>query len=544
MSEKLKKTGEGPRGGFRGDYQGLVFIQGKTSGGGISGGASGGLQSAAMSEKSPKPVVTRFAPSPTGALHVGGARTALFAWAFARQHNGQFILRMEDTDQARSSDQAAQDIMRDLKWLNLDWDAGPTYQSQRLDIYTQYIKQLCDAGLAYPDDGAVRFRMDKHIAFEDAVFGRISVEAIELEDFVIQKADGFPTFHLAVIVDDALMGVTHVIRGQEHLSNTAKHVALLDALGLDRPVYAHTPSIMNPDGSKMSKRDKAKVARKAAKEADSLGAVKVDALELERFLDKKSDDMTTTLAIAEALGLTLPEIDVADFRDSGYLPQALLNYLALLGWNPGNNVERFDMAFLVSHFSLDRIGKSNAKFDRDKLFRFNAQAVAELPAETFEPLLKEHLQKHHTAFDAICADESKFKLFCQAYQSRARTLDEVATLGQFFIAGDDELVFNAKAVKKNLLKNEGEGLSLLAAFADELEALEPWSGEAAHGLIHSFCEKREMNMGKIAGPLRVALTGSGVSPDMDATLEILGKTSTMARIRQCLATVKVKQAEV
>ena len=229
-----------------------------------------------------KPIVTRFAPSPTGALHVGGARTALFAWAYARQHDtiggGKFIIRIEDTDQKRSSPESTRSILRDLLWLGLNWDEGPNpaaddpyadqlgtngpyFQSQRLDIYSKYINQLIEAGLAYEDDGAIRFRMDKDIAFSDEVFGELKFASADLEDFVIRKADGFPTFHMAVVIDDALMGVTHVIRGQEHLSNTSKHVALIDALGFTRPTYVHLSSIMNPDGSKMSKRDKAKVAR-------------------------------------------------------------------------------------------------------------------------------------------------------------------------------------------------------------------------------------------------------------------------------------------
>jgi len=238
-----------------------------------------------------QPVVTRFAPSPTGLLHIGGARTALFSWAYARGRGGKFLLRLEDTDQRRSSDAAARSILADLQWLGLNWDEGPDpsidwadstetrspkdhqvgehgpyFQSQRLDIYNAHIQKLLNAGLAYEDDGAVRFRMDKPIAFRDEVYGDIKVEQADLEDFVIRKADGFPTFHLAVVVDDVEMKVTHIIRGQEHLSNTAKHAALCDALGVPRPVWVHTPSIMNPDGSKMSKRDKAKVARAAAKQ--------------------------------------------------------------------------------------------------------------------------------------------------------------------------------------------------------------------------------------------------------------------------------------
>ncbi|MBL4702708.1 MAG: glutamate--tRNA ligase [Phycisphaeraceae bacterium] len=500
------------------------------------------------------PITTRFAPSPTGALHVGGARTALFAWAYAKQHGGKFIIRIEDTDQKRSSPQSTKGILQDLQWLGLNWDQGPNpdatdpyadqigeqgpyFQSQRLDIYNKHINTLVEQGLAYEDDGAIRFRMDKDIAFTDAVYGDIKFAAADLEDFVIRKADGFPTFHLAVVVDDALMNVTHVIRGQEHLINTSKHVALLDALGFAHPTYAHTPSIMNPDGSKMSKRDKAKVARKAAKEA-KLTSMGGDDDAFTEFLDKKNDDMKFTLAIARLLELELPEINVSDFRDSGYLPAALLNYIALLGWNPGDDIEQFDMAFLVEKFGLGRIGKSNSKFDRTKLRSFNTDAIGNLDSETFSKLLRKQLSDHHPQYNNLIEDSTRFAAFCAAYQPRAHTLDEVATLGHFFVADNDAIVYNEndKATKKNLLKNEGKGLKTLAEFAVELAKLEPWSGEAGHDLIKNYCDAREMNMGQVAQPLRIALSGTTVTPDMALTLDIMGKSDTLKRIERCLST--------
>lgn len=501
---------------------------------------------------STKPIVTRFAPSPTGALHVGGARTALFAWAYARQHGGKFIIRLEDTDQKRSSPESTKGILRDLQWLGLSWDEGPNpaamdpytdqigangpyFQSQRLDIYNKYINQLVDSGLAFEDDGAIRFRMDKDIAFTDEVFGDLKFATADLEDFVIRKADGFPTFHMAVVIDDALMGVTHVIRGQEHLSNTSKHVALQDALGFERPVYVHLSSIMNPDGSKMSKRDKAKVARQAAKDK-GLTTVGFDDAEFAAFLDKQNDEMKFALAVAEQLNLDLPEINVADFRDSGYIPSALLNYLALLGWNPGDDIEQFDLGFLVQKFSFDRIGKSNSKFDRAKLLSFNAEAISKLDTETFSMLLGEHLVVHHPEYKDLVEDGQRFAMFCLAYQPRAHTLDEVSGMGRFFIIANEEVVYDAedKQIKKNLLKNDCEGLRTLAEFAGALEKLEPWSGEEAHNLIKNYCEERQMNMGRIAQPLRIALSGSVVTPDMALTLDIMGKKDTLLRIMRCL----------
>lgn len=520
-----------------------------------------------MSEEKSK-VITRFAPSPTGALHIGGARTALFAWAYAKRHGGQFIIRMEDTDQARSSSAATKSILADLRWLGLSWDAGPPcpddwhdallpgfdpeaadkqvgdtgpyFQSQRLDIYKTYVDKLREKGLVYDDDGAVRMRIDEDVVFTDEVFGKVEVKAADLEDFVVMKSDGFPTFHLAVVVDDALMGVTHILRGQEHLSNTPKHIALQRALGFDTPSYAHMPSIMNTDGSKMSKRDKAKTARKAAADSKSDAATLADRMDADRaavaeFMDKKSDDIGIATSIAHLLDVQLPEIDVADFRHSGYLPAVLCNYLALLGWNPGNDVERFDMAFLCEHFGTERIGKGNSKFDRQKLFRFNADTIAGLPAEEFESLLKGHFSAyHHGAFEKLAANESHFKKFALAYQPRSRTLDEPATLGGFFVKPADQIEFDEKSVKKVLHKNDGEGLTVLGALAEELAAADNWQAEPIENTVKGFAEQRELGLGKVAQPLRVAVTGSSVSPAIGDTLAILGRDETLRRIERCI----------
>ena len=508
-------------------------------------------------------VVTRFAPSPTGALHVGGARTALYSWAFARQHGtggGRFILRLEDTDRARSTVASARAIIRDLRWLGLDWDEGPDRdaadpfhdqigehgpycQSQRLDLYNEQIEKLLASGAAYEDDGAVRFRMDSDVAFDDAVYGHIEVKQSELEDFVIRKGasgGGFPTFHLAVVVDDALMGVTHVIRGQEHLTNTTKHVALQDALGFDRPTYAHTPSILNPDGSKMSKRDKAKAARAAAKEHDlrarGLPSAGLADDRLQAFLDKQNDDIDIAVAIARELDLDLPEIDIADFRDSGYMPEALLNYLALLGWNPGDDVEKFDLPFIVERFSLDRINKAGSKFDRDKLFRFNADAIAALPFERFTDLLAAHAQAHHPEFiDKLGdANSEQFHAFAASYQPRARTLGEPFAIGRFVVADDDAIEFDEKAVAKVLAKNDGQGVAVLRDLAQRLDEIHPWDAPSIEAFVKRYAEEHSLGLGKVAQPLRVALTGSTVSPSIGETLVLVGKTSAARRIARCL----------
>ncbi len=541
-----------------------------------------------MTAQPDKPIVTRFAPSPTGNLHIGGARTALFAWAFARKHGGQLILRIEDTDLARSTPESTKGIIRDLTWLGLDWDQGPApapapgscdewdpydrdsqlgdhgpyFQSQRHEdgIYDELIQKLLTSGGAYEDGDAVRFRMDKDIAFDDIVYGHIEIKAADLEDFIIRKGEKggrLPTFHFAVTVDDALMEVTHVIRGQEHLANTPKHAALCDALGFDRPKWVHLPSIMNADGSKMSKRDKAKAARKAALDTiangipreelvnhavarwDEAGGFVEPEREIARsqfddFLDKKNDDSDIADMFANALKIALPEIEVFDFWWSGYEPTAVLNYIALLGWNPGDGTERFDMDYLTSNFSLERIGKSNSQFDRTKLVKFNAEVLAEMPFGRFHGLLLAHFEGHHGKFVHKLGDTG-FRTFAAAYQARSQTLSTPAELGRFFVCADDDIEYNAKAVKKNLNKNDGEGLNVLKQFGEILRRCEDWTADTLHALIESFVEKHQLkNMGSVAQPLRVALTGNAVSPEIGPTLELLGKETVLNRIDRCV----------
>ncbi|MEQ9461357.1 MAG: glutamate--tRNA ligase family protein [Phycisphaeraceae bacterium] len=513
-----------------------------------------------MSEVPPsRPVRTRFAPSPTGALHIGGVRTALFAWAFARKHGGEFILRIEDTDRKRSSDESLQGIVRDLEWLGLMWDEGPSLkdptnkasdlgalgpyrQSDRLDPYREHIDLLLKAGRAYvPDDEPeiVRFRMDRDIAFKDEVYGDIKVEAKDLEDFVIRKADGFPTFHLAVTVDDALMRISHVIRGQEHLTNTTKHVAIFDALAeitgdagtYQRPVFVHLPSIMNPDGSKMSKRDKGKIARKAAKEAGLTGVEGIEQQEFDRFLSKESDNVETAIMIARHLKIQLPEIDTFDFEKSGYLPEPLLNYLALLGWNPGNDLEKFSREQFVELFSFARINRANSKFDREKLKAFNADYLQSLEVKTLSGLLDDYLLNYDAAL--LNAVKNQLHDLADAYRERLVTLSDISSSAAFFKT--PPATYDDKAAKKNLHKNDGEGLKALDDVCPVLEGIDPWTPEAIHAAIEAFTQMQGYkNMGSIAQPLRVAITGTAVSPPIDLTLAILGRDETLRRIRACL----------
>lgn len=561
-----------------------------------------------------KPVVTRFAPSPTGALHIGGARTALFSWAYARQHAGtpgsKFILRLEDTDKKRSSVESARGIVRDLKWLGLNWDEGPSpddgadpyadqvgdngpyTQSQRAEHsfehnYDRYVQLLLDAGEAYEDDGAVRLKMGTHrgdITFDDAVYGTIAVKAADLEDFVIRKGDDggrLPTFHFAVVCDDALMGVTHVIRGQEHLTNTSKHAAIYDALAKitgdpvtwARPVWVHTPSIMNPGGSKMSKRDKAKVARAAGKQhleslADPKQWIKhlleqaerhrhltLDSIarrlmgfapreepyslaDLEGFFEAKNDQSEIAELVAHELGIDLPEVNVIDFNNAGYLPGVCLNYIALLGWNPGDNVERFDIDFLTKNFSLERIGKANSTFDRDKLKAFNGDTIRALPPEDFACLLADYVKAYRPDWEqAGVFNGDDWLAFCAAVQERTHTLPDPLDANAYLIAEDDTISYDfaQKPIRKAMLGGETPGVKLLEELRAVFDVLpEDNFGHAAHDAIAKAAETSGINMGKYAQPVRIAVSGGTVTPPLDVTLDLLGKSSTLTRMDRCL----------
>ena len=513
-----------------------------------------------MSQTNPTIVRTRFAPSPSGPLHVGGARTALFCWAYAKAHGGSFILRIEDTDQKRSSDAACQALMHDLRWLGIDWDEGPEFDgigggdfgpyfcSKRLDIYHKYIDQLLDEGKAYRafetpqdldaarndakrqkhnyrydrsalkldqatiqaylDEGrpyVVRFTLpnDEPILVRDEVRGEVTVDPKEMDDFVIVKADGYPTYHFAVVVDDELMDVTHVIRGQEHLNNTAKHVLLQDALGFRRPVFAHLSLIFNPDGSKMSKRDKDKALRSAVREENIQSSpTPTISDETWQWWSQSKDhqlDLDDTVALADALNLVLPEIDVDDFRRAGYLPQVLVNYLALLGWSPGNDVEKFDRAFLIEHFDLDRIIKSHAKFDRDKLLAFNLDAIQAMSPKQFRDLWYAHCREYHPKFVEKLSPE-RFDMLAAANQSRSKTLDDTVKSSQFFIMADDAIEYEqTKAVRKALCNGDPSGYDHLAAIKPLLADLTDWTKDAIEPVVDKYSkEHANGKLGKVA----------------------------------------------
>jgi len=515
----------------------------------------------------------RFAPSPTGYLHIGGARTVLYNWLVARKTGGTFILRIEDTDRLRHIEDSVGKILDDLRWLGLNWDEGPQvggdhgpyFQGRRLDIYQRYTDKLLASGGAYyaletpeelaamrgrmqdkpggfkyprPDPlstieeglaarragrpAVVRFKMPGiDIAVRDDVLGQVVLPAEELEDFVIQKSDGWPTYHFACVVDDELMKITHVLRGQEHLTNTPKHIAMQQALGFSTPRYAHLPVIFNMSGSKMSKRDKERAVKK---------------------------------------GEPPPEIDVHDFRLAGYLPEALLNFIALLGWSPGDDRERFTLDELSRAFSIERIGKTNARFDRDKLLAFNTDWCARTSPkrllEAFEDFLTANAsdpnrdraeadqnRNHRRAEGAadhptVCArmleaDRAMLEHLldlCAGFRTFSQVVDKV----RFLFVPDDAVKYDPKAVKKVLKKNDGAGYATLGALLPRLESVEEWSTDVLQALIEEFCQDHEAKLGNVAQPLRVAVTGTTISPPIYDSLALLGRGATSARVRRCL----------
>jgi glutamyl/glutaminyl-tRNA synthetase len=560
-------------------------------------------------------VITRFAPSPTGRLHIGGARTALFNWAFARRHGGKFLLRIEDTDQRRSSDAATKGILRSLAWLGIDWDEGPAfttpdgrtlggdprgigsyYQSDRIDLYNANLRTLIDAGLAYPsfespeeleakrqeaiaaktgykydrsalkiphaervrrmeagESHVVRFLMpEQPITVHDQVLGDVTVGPEELDDFIIRKRDGFPTYHFAVVVDDAAMGVTHVFRGQEHLINTPRHVALQHALKVPTPTYAHMPLIFNPDGSKMSKRDKDKTAKAAVKAAglDAPPISSITAAELTEWLDDKTRQLDTDrlAELAAALKIDLPEVDTEDFQANGYLPSTLVNFLALLGWNPkqknadGTDLERFDAAFLAANFELSGLGKTPSKFDRQKLLAFSADDMPKMSDEAFA-------QAWHAwavEFDHDLAARfslTDMRLLAPAVRTRCKTLRDARSIVGFALVDDAALEFDGKTVHKVLIKGERKGLEALRELKTLVGAIDPFTPESIEAAVAGFAESSGLGMGKVAQPLRVAVTGSSVSPPLGQTLAILGKPRVLARIDRCIDWTELQTTE-
>jgi len=454
-------------------------------------------------------VRTRFPPSPTGYLHIGGARTALFNWLFTRRHQGRMVMRIEDTDRERSTEESVQAIFDSLAWLNLDYDEGPYYQTRRTERYLEVIQELFDNGWAYRCycskdeleamreeqrargvkpryDGRCRERTEPvpgvnpvirfsnpregSVVIDDAIRGRIVISNDELDDLIIARSDGSPTYNLTVVVDDVDMQISHVIRGDDHINNTPRQINIIKALGAPLPVYAHVPMILGADGKRMSKRH---------------GAV-----------------------------------SVMEYREQGFLPHAVLNYLARLGWSHGDD-ELFTVDELVDLFDIDGVHKNPAVFDPDKLLWVNYEHMKRTPVDE----LKSHAQYHFEKAGIIIDDQSNWREVIEVNRERSKTLVELVERSRFFFREVEE--YDPKALKKHV---RGSAVDILVRLRDELDVLEPWTAEAVHEQVHAVASEFEVGLGKVAQPVRVAVAGVAVSPPIDQTLAILGRETTVRRI--------------
>jgi glutamyl-tRNA synthetase len=502
------------------------------------------------------------------------------------------LLRIEDTDLARSTQQACDQLLEDLKWLGLHWDNADNlvFQSKRAGVYNAIIEGLMARGLAYeawetqeelaarrqeaekakrqfvyrrpvytPEllarfkaegrKAVVRFAMPvKEYRFRDEIAQKeIVMPAEEAQDFVIRKTDGMPTYHFAVVVDDAEMGVTHVLRGQEHTKNTFLHIALQEALGYARPVYAHLSTIQNMDATKMGKRDRDKKVREATHNsvkntkrpaAEIAELAGLDATRLTEWLgnSKSQLDPTEHEKLMPIVGLKsgdLPEILVHDFRKNGYLPEALLNFLALLGWSPGENKELMSIEEMVRLFSIERISNANAKFDRAKLLAFNTQTAEAATPERLLAAFRDYLSVNADSPVNSASDEQLAKLL--EMKKGFRTLREVDEACRFFFYADDHVHYEKAAVEKVLKKNEGAGMHVLKEVRDVLTGAAEWTAEALEGAVKAYCEGKGLGLGNVAQPIRVAISGGTVSPPIFHSLEFLGRERTVARIHRCVA---------
>ncbi len=427
-------------------------------------------------------VRTRFAPSPTGYLHVGGARTALFNWLFARRHGGVFVLRVEDTDEARNSEEARQAIFDGMNWLGLDWDEGPEkggsfgpyYQSERREIYDAWFAKLLAAGRVYEDDGAWRFRFErKPITMHDLVCGEVTIDYRDesnTPDMVVKRSDGSYVFHFVNVVDDLEMQITHVIRGEDHLMNTPKHLQLIEAFGGAPPHYAHIPLILNPDGSKMSKRDE--------------GAA------------------------------------VGDYPRQGFLPAAVVNFIALLGWNPKTDEEIFTLAQLSGRFALEGVNRAPARFDLEKCKWMNQQHLLTESLEDFASAARPFV----VAAGLPLGDD--FVAIMAAVKDKVRLLGDVPAAVDFLLK--DEFEYDEEAVTK-VRGNAAVG-GLLVALATAFENIGEWSADQAKASLNDTATAAGAKPGQLMFPLRVALSGCGHGPDLGVMLDLLGKERCVKRV--------------
>ena len=465
-------------------------------------------------------VVTRFAPSPTGFLHVGGARTALYSWLYAKSQGGKFVLRIEDTDIERSTQEAIDAILEGMQWLGLEWDAGPYYQTKRFERYNEVIDQLLAEGKAYKcfmpaaeldaireeqmskgekprypgtwrdrtdhpqgQPYAIRFKtpLTGSIVVKDHIRGDITVANSELDDLIIRRTDGVPTYNFCVVIDDWDMGITHVVRGEDHINNTPRQINILQALGAPIPEYAHVSMILGDDGKKLSKRH---------------GAV-----------------------------------SVMQYRDDGYLPQALLNYLVRLGWSHGDQ-EIFSLEEMIKLFDLDAIGQSASAFNTDKLIWLNQHYIRTLPATEVAKYAMWHFEQQ--GIDVSQGPALEDVIAVQA--ERVKNLKELAQISRYFYQDYEE--FDVDAAKKHLRPVAKEALE---AVKTKLLALSEWNTQSIHDAINQTAEELGVGMGKVGMPLRVAVTGSGNSPALDVTLNLLKPEQIEQRINKALNFIAVRE---
>ncbi len=466
-------------------------------------------------------IKTRFAPSPTGYLHVGGARTALYSWLFARNQGGEFVLRIEDTDLERSTPEAIEAIMDGMNWLSLEWDEGPYFQTKRFDRYNAVIDEMLAAGTAYKCycskdrlealreeqmakgekpryDGRCRHSHEHHaddepcvvrfanpqdgsVVFDDQIRGPIEFSNLELDDLIIRRTDGSPTYNFCVVVDDWDMEITHVIRGEDHINNTPRQINILKALGAPVPLYAHVSMINGDDGKKLSKRH---------------GAV-----------------------------------SVMQYRDDGYLPEALLNYLVRLGWSHGDQ-EIFSREEMIKFFTLDAVSKSASAFNTDKLLWLNHHYINTLAPE----YVATHLQWHIEQENIDTRNGPQLAELVKLLGERCKTLKEMAQTCRYFY--EDFSEFDADAAKKHLRPVARQPLEVVS---DKLAALTEWTAENVHHAIQATADELEVGMGKVGMPLRVAVTGAGQSPGLDVTVHAIGKSRSVERINKALAFIAERE---
>jgi glutamyl-tRNA synthetase len=466
-------------------------------------------------------VRVRFAPSPTGALHIGGVRTALFNWLFARHHNGKFILRIEDTDQTRSTDESIKIILDGMKWLGLDWDEGPFRQTMRMDIYKEHVDRLLKAGKAYycyctpeeletrrkkamaagkppkydrkcrsltaPVEGrtpAIRFLSadEGQTIVRDMIRGAVTFENQQLDDLIIQRSDGLPTYNFAVVVDDVSMEISHVIRGDDHLNNTPRQIQLYQALGYEPPEFAHLPMILGPDKTKLSKRH----------------------------------------------GATA----VTEYIDLGYLPEALVNYLSRLGWSSGDQ-EIFSRQELIEKFSLDSVGKAPSVFNPEKLLWLNHHYIQQADAGRIAELVLDLLRKDGVVKQGNEPDADWFRKLVSMLTERSHTLVELKTGALPFLTA--EIVMDEKARIKHLTPDVAP---LLSELTGRLQSVEPFTHDELAKVFNALVAEKGIKLGKLAQPVRVALTGGTVSPGIFEVLEVMGKEKAIKRIEAAIGMAK------